>query len=105
MIPREHQLCIMRHAKAVLQPSMFEGWNTTIEDAKSLQLPIIASGIEVHKEQLREKGIYFDPENENELAQVLSKYSLFSNNNSSYGDQTERIKFFARNFIKIFQKG
>ncbi len=103
VIPREHQLSIMTNAKAVLQPSRFEGWNTTIEDAKCLQLPVIASSIEVHKEQLGNKGTYFNPENENELAQVLGNY-LAGNSHTLYGDHKERIKTFARTFLKIFQQ-
>jgi glycosyltransferase involved in cell wall biosynthesis len=102
IIPREHQLTIMKHAKAVLQPSLFEGWNTTIEDAKSLQLPIIASAIAVHKEQLGEKGFYFQPTDENELAAVLANFSL-NGVPVFYGDNTERIQAFARSFLKIFQ--
>ena len=102
VIPRAHQLSIMKHAKAVLQPSRFEGWNTTIEDAKCLQLPVIASGIAVHKEQLEYKGTYFDPENANELAQVLASYPG-AKEHSFYGDHKERVKTFARTFLKIFQ--
>jgi glycosyltransferase involved in cell wall biosynthesis len=101
IIPRDHQLCIMKNARAVLQPSMFEGWNTTIEDAKSLQVPIIASAIAVHKEQLEERGIYFDPTNENELAQVLADFTSTSDH-SLYTDYDERIKIFARSFLDIF---
>ena len=103
IIPREHQLCIMKNAKAVLQPSLFEGWNTTIEDAKSLQLPVIASGISVHKEQLEEKGIYFNPENEKDLAGVLENFSV-TDQYPLYPDYNERVKSFARTFIKIFQR-
>ena len=102
IIPRNHQLCIMKHAKAVLQPSLFEGWNTTIEDAKSLQLPVIASDIEVHKEQLGDRGIYFSREDENELAQRLSNFSV-NVNHALYPDYGERVKTFARTFIRIFQ--
>lgn len=102
VIPREHQLCIMKHAKAVLQPSMFEGWNTTVEDAKSQQLPIIASGIAVHKEQLGDRGYYFDPENEYELAQLLFNFDS-SGKQPFYGDYNERVKLFARTFLNIFQ--
>ena len=102
VIPREHQLCIMKHAKAVLQPSMFEGWNTTIEDAKSQQLAVIASGIAVHKEQLGDRGYYFDPENENELAQLLFNFDP-NGKMAFYGDHNERVKLFARTFLNIFQ--
>ena len=92
----------MKHAKAVLQPSMFEGWNTTIEDAKSQQLHIIASGIAVHKEQLGDRGYYFDPENEYELAQLLLNFDS-SGKQAFYGDNTERVKLFATTFLNIFQ--
>ena len=78
--------------------------NTTIEDAKSLQLRIIASGIAVHKEQLGDKGFYFDPDNENELAQLLVNFSP-DNSLIFYGDNKERIQTFARAFLKIFQPG
>ena len=101
IIPREDQLCIMNHARAVLQPSLFEGWNTTIEDAKSLGLPVIASSIAVHKEQLGNQGFYFNPEDENELAGILINFSLKSK--PDYGENKERIKLFARSFLKVFQ--
>ena len=103
IIPRTHQLCIMKHAKAVLQPSMFEGWNTTIEDAKSLQVPIIASSIAVHKEQLGDKGTYFDPENENELADVLANFTG-KDDCRLYDDYNERVKIFGRSFLQIFKQ-
>ena len=103
VIPRKDQVCMMQHAKAVVQPSKFEGWNTTIEDAKALQLQVIASSIAVHKEQLGDKGFYFDPDNENELATLLQRYAA-NDQPPFYGDHEERIKSFARDFIKIFQK-
>jgi glycosyltransferase involved in cell wall biosynthesis len=102
IIPREYQLCIMKNAKAVLQPSLFEGWNTTIEDAKSLQLPVIASGIAVHKEQLADKGFYFDPHDEKDLAIALKNFAPV-HPVSLYPDYNERVKNFARTFIRIFQ--
>jgi len=37
VLPRDTQLSVMRHADAILQPSLFEGWSTVIEDAISLQ--------------------------------------------------------------------
>jgi glycosyltransferase involved in cell wall biosynthesis len=101
IIPREDQLCIMKHARAVLQPSLFEGWNTTIEDAKSLGLPVIASSIAVHKEQLGEEGYYFNPDDENELAGILANFTL--KGVPCYGENNERVKLFARSFLKVFQ--
>jgi glycosyltransferase involved in cell wall biosynthesis len=103
VIPRQDQLCMMRHAKAVLQPSRFEGWNTTIEDAKSMQLPVIASSIPVHKEQLENAGTYFDPENDEDLANLLATYSP-PRNGQLYRDYNTRVKKFAGDFLDIFKQ-
>jgi hypothetical protein len=51
MVPRNDQIEIFRHATAVVQPSLFEGWSTVVEDAKALGLPIVLSDLPVHKEQ------------------------------------------------------
>ena len=101
VIPRQDQLCLMKHAKAVIQPSLFEGWSTVIEDAKSLQVPVLASNIEIHKEQLSDKGVYFDPYNENELA---DKLSTFPRNSSTllYEKYENRVQDFAKKFIDLF---
>lgn len=52
LLPRHEQIAIVRGAIAVLQPSMFEGWSTVIEDAKSLGKVVVASSLPVHREQL-----------------------------------------------------
>lgn len=51
-VDRRDQLSLVKHSQALIQPSLFEGWNTSIEDAKSLSVSVIASDIEVHHEQL-----------------------------------------------------
>lgn len=51
-IGREEQLILMKRALAVIQPSMFEGWSTVIEDAKALNQRVFASALDVNKEQL-----------------------------------------------------
>ena len=101
VIPRQDQLCLMKHAKAVIQPSLFEGWSTVIEDAKSLQVPVIASNIEIHQEQLLDKGVYFDPQNEIELADKLIS---FQKNLSDilYEKYENRVQNFANKFIELF---
>jgi glycosyltransferase involved in cell wall biosynthesis len=42
---------LIRCCRAILQPSLFEGWNTAIEDAKAVGRPVIASALDVHREQ------------------------------------------------------
>ena len=70
-IPRNEQIGLMKHAKAVIQPSLFEGWNTTIEDAKYLGKEIIASDIPVHREQLNDLGVFFEPNSAYDLADKI----------------------------------
>lgn len=74
-IPRNDQIELMRQSIAVIQPSLFEGWNTTIEDAKVFNKLVIASSLPVHKEQLGNKGIYFDVNDYNGLAKILDDSS------------------------------
>jgi len=62
---------LMRNCISIINPSLFEGWSTTVEEAKSLGKNIILSNINVHKEQNPPQGIYFDPYNPCELADIL----------------------------------
>ncbi|MCX4149420.1 MULTISPECIES: glycosyltransferase family 1 protein [Paraburkholderia] len=64
---------LMVHAAAVINPSRFEGWSTTVEEAKTLDKTIILSRIEVHQEQAPKNALYFDPKNASELADCISK--------------------------------
>ncbi|HTN73208.1 MAG TPA: glycosyltransferase [Methylomirabilota bacterium] len=75
VIPREDQIQIFRCAAAVLQPSLFEGWSTVIEDAKALGRPIIASDLEVHCEQLFgvDGATFFSASNSADLAERLAQ--------------------------------
>jgi glycosyltransferase involved in cell wall biosynthesis len=74
VISRTDQLQIMRHSQAVIQPSLFEGWSTVIEDAKSLQTPVIASNLSVNIEQLGDDGSYFNPNDPEELALIMRDF-------------------------------
>jgi glycosyltransferase involved in cell wall biosynthesis len=101
VIPRLDQLLIMKYAQAVIQPSLFEGWSTVIEDAKSLQVPVIASNLNVNMEQLGKDGVYFDPLNADELASLLADYPQRNLNDLFYEEYPKRIKEAARNLLYI----
>lgn len=70
-IDRIDQLVLMKNAQAVIQPSLFEGWSTVVEDAKALNQTLIVSNIAVHQEQLGDKGYFFSPNNYDELVQKM----------------------------------
>jgi glycosyltransferase involved in cell wall biosynthesis len=73
MVPHEHIFQFMRQSLAVLQPSLFEGWSTTIEEAKSLGKGVIASDIAVHKEQNPPESKFFHPHDPQMLADILAE--------------------------------
>lgn len=49
----EHGLvqAMMICANALLNPSLFEGWSTTVEEAKAVGTPLLLSDLHVHREQ------------------------------------------------------
>src|SRR5690606_26082660 len=59
------------HSVAVINPSLFEGWSSTVEEAKALGKSVILSNIPAHVEQNPHKGIFFDPKNPYELAERM----------------------------------
>ena len=70
-VPYEDLMGLMIHSVAIINPSLFEGWSTTVEEAKSLGLNIVLSDIPVHREQNPDRGTYFDPKSATDLADVL----------------------------------
>ena len=102
LIPRAEQLLLMKNAQAVVQPSLFEGWSTVIEDAKSLQAPVIASSLEVNKEQLGVYGTYFDPHDPEGLATLLEQHPCRDVNKMIYEPYADRVKRAALGLLRIF---
>lgn len=68
MVPRAHLYALLRQCIAVVQPSLFEGWSSTVEEAKSIGKRILLSDIPVHREQSPPHAIYFDPRDPQALA-------------------------------------
>lgn len=106
LVERGEQLCLMKNSLAVIQPSLFEGWSTVIEDAKALGCQIIASDLSVHKEQLDfgDKGFIYEARNVQNLASLMKS---FIRNEIEYKAMFECYEQytidFARKFIKIFE--
>lgn len=72
-IPRYDQLLILKNSIAVIQPSFFEGWSTVVEDVKAQNHYILLSELDVHKEQIQENVSFFNPNDEQQLADLLIK--------------------------------
>ena len=71
VVPFSDAQSLMVHARAVLNPSRFEGWSTTVEEAKTLNKRLILSNIGVHREQSPEFGSFFAPDDAIKLAELM----------------------------------
>jgi glycosyltransferase involved in cell wall biosynthesis len=101
MIPSSHVFALLRVSVALINPSRFEGWSTTVEEAKSFGVPMILSDLDVHREQTAGKASYFGTDNPSALADHLFEAA---NNPESYfvrnlvADVDVRVSMFAADF-------
>lgn len=73
LIPFRHIMPMMRLSAAVINPSLFEGWSTTVEEAKAVGVPLLLSDLPIHREQTLGQASYFDPDSPENIAQVLAQ--------------------------------
>lgn len=107
MVPYSEVIALMRGATAVLNPSLLEGWSTTVEEARALGVPLILSDIAVHREQMGNAAQYFHPDSPEELAALLRQQVSASRPDKVYRQaaaaaNTERLYDFARNLEAVF---
>jgi len=96
-IERTEQLCLMQNAYAVVQPSLFEGWSTVVEDAKRLNKFIFLSDLPVHREQNPLNVCYFNPHIEQALAQALLTQPI----TTTPQDYSRNVQLFGEAFMRI----
>jgi glycosyltransferase involved in cell wall biosynthesis len=73
-VPRADLVDLLRGAAVVIQPSRFEGWNTTVEDAKALARPLLCSDLIVHREQAPSALGFFDCDDAQGLSALLEQW-------------------------------
>lgn len=71
-VERVEQLIVMKNSRFIIQPSLFEGWGTVVEDAKVLDKNMLLSDIPVHREQMNNKCVLFVPHDDEALAAIIS---------------------------------
>jgi len=108
VIPYSDVVALMKYSIAVINPSLFEGWSTSVEESKSLGKMVVLSDIPVHREQKPNRGYYFNPHNPNELAnnmkaimEAFSKEKEFSQYTKAKKQYVLNRKSFAKQFEKI----
>jgi glycosyltransferase involved in cell wall biosynthesis len=76
LIPREHVLLLMRQSVCVLNPSLFEGWGYTVDEARSVGKRVLLSDIPTHREQNPPKATFFNSRDCDALTDKLGQIWL-----------------------------
>lgn len=71
LIPYDDLAPLALSSMALLNPSLFEGWSTTVEEALSWGVPLILSDLDVNREQAGETATYFNRFDATSLADAL----------------------------------
>ncbi|MDE2626578.1 MAG: glycosyltransferase family 4 protein [Burkholderiales bacterium] len=105
LVPYSHLAPLMRAADALLNPSLFEGWSTTVEEARAQGVPMILSDLAVHREQAGNVARYFDRTSAASLAEALLATPPAASVDETALIQTSdiRVKAFAHAFVSLVQ--
>ena len=71
MIPYADVQALAAYSLGYINPSLFEGWSTTVEEAKYRGKPILLSDLKVHREQAPSRGVFFNPNDPEDLAKKM----------------------------------
>ena len=71
LIPYQHVAPLMLGSVAVLNPSLYEGWSTTVEEARVFSVPLLLSDLPVNQEQAAGIAHFFDRSSEHSLASLM----------------------------------
>ncbi len=107
MVPRKHVSALMRACVALINPSLFEGWSTTVEEAKSLGVPMLLSDLPVHREQAEHCAGFFSVDSAEQLAALMAEQQILPDLSRQMREKTEieasqeRVKKFALSFVAM----
>ena len=101
IIPYEDTQALMAYSCGVINPSRFEGWSTTVEEAKSLQCRLLLSDLPVHREQANELGVFFDNNNPKQLAGLIKYYY---HHNEKITSSEDKLINYNRRLLKFRDK-
>ncbi|QDT03489.1 D-inositol-3-phosphate glycosyltransferase [Rubripirellula lacrimiformis] len=70
-IPFDDLKGLRSNCVALINPSLFEGWSTTIEEAKAIGTPLLLSDLDVHIEQAPKNATFFNRYSADDFAEKL----------------------------------
>lgn len=71
VVPYDDVVSLLHHCLCLINPSHFEGWSTTVEEAKSFNKPMLLSDIPVHREQADGIARFFAGNDAEALAELM----------------------------------
>lgn len=98
LVDYEDVFALIKFSKAVINPSLFEGWSSTVEECKSVGKNMILSDLDVHKEQYP-NAVFFERDSIESLKEVLKFYKI--ENESNVEPLEARTKKFANIYSSI----
>jgi glycosyltransferase involved in cell wall biosynthesis len=104
VIPLDHVYALLRASAALINSSRFEGWSTTVEEAKSFGVPMVLSDLDVHREQTGSTARYFAADDPEMLADHLSAVAQAAGPMVARDlrpDLDERVAAFAVDFARV----
>lgn len=73
LIDRNDVYFLQRQCVSLINPSKFEGWSSSVEEAKSVGKTIILSDLPVHLEQDPPRGRFFPRDDDVRLAEIMEQ--------------------------------
>ena len=108
VVPYKDMMSLIFNSVALINPSKFEGWSSSVEQAKSMGKKILLSDISVHKEQNPKRAEFFSQNNYDELAYKIKKIWFGYNYkyekiliNRSYRALENKLSKYALDYQKI----
>lgn len=74
LVPYSDLVNLMRTAAVIIQPSLFEGWSTVVQDAVALGRPLLCSDIAVHREQVSNALGFFGTDRADRLTELIEAH-------------------------------
>ncbi|MDF1584271.1 MAG: glycosyltransferase [Methyloprofundus sp.] len=102
LVPYKDVYSLIKFSRAVLNPSLFEGWSSTVEECKSVGKSLIISDINVHKEQAPD-AIFFEKNSPESLSEVLAQFSDAGKTGINLVDLNFRTKKYAENYLDVIK--
>jgi len=110
LLPYADLAPLMQASTALLNPSRFEGWSTTVEEARAAGVPMLLSDIPVHREQAQDSAHFFLSDSAVDLARALKEFEpvplerRLALQRTAAAQARQRVARFASDFVELVNR-